>query len=588
MSLLRIITGFGSLFAFLVAFIFNTVQFGKNYTLGALIAGAVLLFTYIIFNIKLIFKFFTLKSTRYGVNIGFVTLIVLGIILILNVISMRHNKAFDTTKNKRYSLSPQTIKILKNLKKEVTILGSFIPDERDWQIRSEDLIDQYKRYSTKLKYVHIDAEKNPALVEQYNIPKPAISPLIYVSGNDRIEKSNGFKEQDITNAIISVTREKSNTVYFAAGDGEKNTDAMDQEGLTAAVEALKKERYTVEKINIIEWRYIPEDCSVLIILGPTKSLWNIELKAITDYIMKGGKVFFMLDPEQSSELVDYLSQFGIKVGNDMVIEPSLESTIFGGDYLMPFVSRYNEMNEITKGMNLRTIFPRVRSVSKTDKVPDGIEIQELITTSDQSWGETNLTLLKQRSLKLDKEDLKGPVSIASIATVEVDKFKPKPIEVEKNIQSLFTPQKKADESNKPADTITATADTQSTTTAESASKTGEKQPQDTDTKDNKKDDSGIEKLKPKYARIVVFGDSDFATNALFGSKTGNSDLFLNTINWLAEEEDLISIHPKDIEDTSLILTATQLRVLFVLSLFMIPLIVVIIGITVWIRRRRTA
>ena len=86
------------------------------------------------------------------------------------------------------------------------------------------------------------------------------------------------------------------------------------------------------------------------------------------------------------------------------------------------------------------------------------------------------------------------------------------------------------------------------------------------------------------ARLVVFGDSDFASNAYF-STSGNGDLFLNAVNWLAQEEDLISIRPRDTEDRRVTLTPRQSRMIFFISVILMPLAALIAGAAVWIRRR---
>jgi len=92
-----------------------------------------------------------------------------------------------------------------------------------------------------------------------------------------------------------------------------------------------------------------------------------------------------------------------------------------------------------------------------------------------------------------------------------------------------------------------------------------------------------EKIK-KEGRLAVFGDSDFATNRYFNF-SGNGNLFLNTVNWLTEEADLISIQPKTSSPRTIHMTATQGRMLFFVSLIILPLIVLVTGISVWMRRR---
>ena len=88
----------------------------------------------------------------------------------------------------------------------------------------------------------------------------------------------------------------------------------------------------------------------------------------------------------------------------------------------------------------------------------------------------------------------------------------------------------------------------------------------------------------KEARLVVIGDSDFASNSYF-KLLGNGDLFLNTINWLAQDEDLISIRPKSTTNRSVTMTASQQSTFFWLSVIFMPLAVIGSGAYVWFKRR---
>jgi ABC-type uncharacterized transport system involved in gliding motility auxiliary subunit len=89
--------------------------------------------------------------------------------------------------------------------------------------------------------------------------------------------------------------------------------------------------------------------------------------------------------------------------------------------------------------------------------------------------------------------------------------------------------------------------------------------------------------KPE-TRIVVFGDSDFASNGWLGIQ-GNRDLFMNAVNWLAQQENLISIRPRDPEDRRITLTADQQVRIFWLTVFIIPGLILLGGVHTWWRRR---
>jgi ABC-type uncharacterized transport system involved in gliding motility auxiliary subunit len=225
-----------------------------------------------------------------------------------------------------------------------------------------------------------------------------------------------------------------------------------------------------------------------------------------------------------------LQPYGLELADDLVIETNALGRLFGGDYHMPAVTAY-EPHTITKDfVGIMTIFPVVRSVTVSKKLPDGISAQPLVFTSPQSWAETDLkTLQEGRSTFDEGSDRKGPISIAAVATVPV---------------------------KKPAGGATATA-------------------------------SGDDKrpLASHAARLVVFGDSEFANNNFF-TLQGNGDLFLNTVSWLAEEEDLIAIRPREGGGSGpVVLTAAQQPVIFWLPVVGLPLAVFAAGAVVFTRRR---
>jgi ABC-type uncharacterized transport system involved in gliding motility auxiliary subunit len=85
--------------------------------------------------------------------------------------------------------------------------------------------------------------------------------------------------------------------------------------------------------------------------------------------------------------------------------------------------------------------------------------------------------------------------------------------------------------------------------------------------------------------VVVSGNARFATNGFF-NLSGNGDLLVASINWLAEDQDLIAIRPKEGPSSPLILTAGQERVVFWVPVLILPGVIAGYGFAVWRRRRR--
>jgi ABC-type uncharacterized transport system involved in gliding motility auxiliary subunit len=179
---------------------------------------------------------------------------------------------------------------------------------------------------------------------------------------------------------------------------------------------------------------------------------------------------------------------------------------------------------ITESFRVGTMFPLARSVTPVMPAPEGKTVQPFVQSAAQAWAETDIAGLQagksEPQVNTEQGDKTGPVSIAV---------------------AVSTPAPPAD----------ATADDVKT---------------------------------PPQTRVAIFGDSDFASDAIAGS-IGNVDLFLNTISWLTAQENLISIRPREPGDSRLAMTADAVRIVNWGALLIIPALVVVGGIVIWARRR---
>jgi len=374
-------------------------------------------------------QFLTTRSFKYSSNIAFMSIIVFGIVILINVILIKHNFHWDTTKGTLFSLSPQSKKIVRELKNEVQVKAFFRPSN---QQGIRDLLEEYVNQSNRFKFEFIDPDVNPGLVKQYNIENYG---MIVLEHKDKIEKIQESTEQEMTNALIKVTREEEKKIYFTTMHGEHDIDDINPEGLNEARKGIEAENYSIEKIFLAEKQHVPEDCSVLVIAGPKKDLLDTEYYAISEYLKKGGKLLVLLDPDQP-DLQNLLGQWGFEIGNNTIIDVSPVGQLFGAGYGSPLISDY-ESHEITEDFNLMTIFRLARSVIPVSEPDSGIVVKSLAQTTEfpGSWGETNLT---EEEIHYDEgEDLKGPVAIAAVAEKDVQS-KPDSTTEDESIQQLKT------------------------------------------------------------------------------------------------------------------------------------------------------
>ena len=491
----------------------------NQYAVYASWTGLALVLIYTLGQWREIVAYFGRRNTRYGAIALMSVLTVLGILVAVNYLSVRQNKRWDLTSNQQYSLSDQTIKLLRGLTSPV----KFLVFEKPENVGTfKPRLDEYQYQSKQVNVEYIDPDKKPIPAKEYEIQSYGTVVVEYMGRKERVTTSN---EQDLTGALVKVLNPKERRVYFLSGHGEKDPTDTERAGYSAIIDALRRDNYQWEKLILAQTNMIPDNATVIIVAGPRTDLFEGEVTLLREYLEKrAGKLLVMLDPPEPGKemplLTGLVREWGAEPGNNVVIDASGVGRLFGGDASVPVAASYPP-HPITTGFELLTAFPLARSMAPTEKPVQGRTSQTIIETSSRSWAETDLTPKGQVAMNPEKGDKQGPISIAvaTSAAAQGDAAAKKP-----------------DEGEKPE------------------------------------------------TRVVAIGDSDFATNAALGIQ-GNRDLFMNTVNWLAQQENLIAIRPKDAADRRLTITAEQMTILTWMSIVFIPAAVLGTGILAWWRRR---
>lgn len=471
------------------------------------------------------------RSTITGLNVALMTMLVLAIIGLVEVISAKHNTRFDLTAGKRYSLADQTRKVVRGLTADVQVTAFFRADQAERR-PAEDLLRQYADLSQRFHFEVVDPDRNPGRAKRYGITTYGTTIL---ETKDKEEKISEVDEAHLTNGLVKLLREGKRTIYFLKGHGENELEDGSRNGYRQAKEAIEKANYQVKELLLLREREIPRDTSMLVISGPKRDLAESELQAMQAFVERGGKLLIQLDPYTAPSLKTFVARYGIAVGDDVVVDQYART--MGGDYLMPVVSNYYP-HAITRNFTLASLFPFARSVDVAEKSPQGITAQRLGETGPGSWAESDKGELNRGQLSFEKgQDREGPVPVGAIATVQIK-------------------------------LSTAQGSEAGTAVTEPGAIEGQTHEQ------------------PGMARLVVYGNSAFASNN-FLNFSGNRDLFLNSISWLAEEEEMISIRPREAKNTPFILSATQGRLTFWLLIVVVPALFLVSGTSVVLGRRRS-
>ncbi|HKQ98490.1 MAG TPA: GldG family protein [Candidatus Polarisedimenticolia bacterium] len=518
-------TGLGALLTALGLILNTIVPERQNLTLTIAGFGAALLLSGIVLNWSAIVAAVRGRRLRAAsASVGY-TLTVLAVVVLVNFLSGRHHKRFDLTENQAFSLSEQTIKILEGLTRDVSIT-SFTRETDPGYQKQKDLLDEYSYRSRHLQVKFIDPDRNPGEVKRYNVTE--IGTVILESGKTETRTTTS-DEESLTNALIKVTSDRERVIYFVNGHGEHSVDDNGRDGLSLLKGVMEKQNYVVKPLVLAQG--VPADTSAVVIAGADKPYLESEVKMIGDYVAGGGRLLLLQDPGSDPGLGPLLAGFGAAVRHDVVIDKV--SQLFGGDARMPMVApdAYDTSSPITKTFAYQTVYPLASSIDVKEPAPDGVTAVKLAHTSPLSWGETSEQEVQSGSIQLDDGvDTRGPLTVAA-----------------------------AFERKAPA---SATPEPAPAANPESAPKP-----------------------EGRASRLVVFGDADFISNNYFNAG-GNGDLALNSIAWLVEQGELISIRPKASNPSLAVMSPGQ-KLYYLWSIVVVaPLGIAAAGVAIWWRRKR--
>src|ERR1700722_3511031 len=197
--------------------------------------------------------FLKARQTKYAAYAAMYIIVVFAIITVANVLANRYTKSYDATSNKRYSLSEQTAKIVKGLKQNATILYF---DQGTRFEHAKDLLGEYASLSPKVHVDYVDPDKKPQEAREAGIKNYGTA---IVQLGDKKEEAKSMTEEGITGALIRVLKNKTRTVCFAAGSGERRIDDSDRDGYSSFKELVGKDNYEAKSIDLLQKAEVASD-----------------------------------------------------------------------------------------------------------------------------------------------------------------------------------------------------------------------------------------------------------------------------------------------------------------------------------------
>lgn len=449
------------------------------------------------------------RQARYGSNAIVLSIAVVGALIVINFLVYNHSKQWDLTEDKKNTLAPESIETLRTLTEPVKAEAYYSPNFPIGTTR--DLLENYKRSSNgEFDYEVIDPVQNPVRANEAKVTRDG---TIVLRSGDRMEQVSYASEQEITAAIIRLVNPGQRTVYFLTGHDEHNIESLDQQSYSQVKSSLTAKNYTINTLNLLANPQIPEDALAVIIAGPKKPLSENEVSILDSYLNQGGSVVYLSDPrpttnfgDQPDPMANYLAQnWGVTLGEDIIIDLNNAQ-----QPLVAVGAQFGSHPITAKMVTSAVLLPIARSIQIANPLPQNINLTVLVSTTQNSWGETDYESINSQQVTPDQaNDLMGPLNLA-------------------------------------------VAGVNNTT----------------------------------QGRIVVIGDSDFAVDQNFVAY-GNGDFILNSIDWAAEQENLINLTPKQTTQRLLVVPERMTMGLILFgSIFLLPGVIILTGITVWIQRKR--
>jgi ABC-type uncharacterized transport system involved in gliding motility auxiliary subunit len=455
-------------------------------------------------------RFFSKRQTRYGSNSLILALAVIGILFVANMLVFQNPDAFgfpiDMTEGQTNTLAPETLQALETLPGKVTAIA-FFSGRMDSSAASELLMKYKVNSNGKFDYRFADPDQDPVAAREAGITGDG---KILLRLGDKQEIVSYADESEITGALIRLISPEARAVYFMTAHGEADITGAGDVSMSVAKGTLERKNYTVNSLNLLAEKKIPEDALAIVIPGPTEPLTAQEVELLKAYLDQGGGLIVMQDPsiltdigEAADPLAEYLSTaWGIELHDDLVVDLTNS-----GNEQYAISSILSSEHPITQSMTKAAIMPQARSIG-LGEAPENAQMTLLAQTTEQSWGETDFESIP--NIQYDEgSDVLGPLTLA----VAGENYE-----------------------------------------------TG--------------------------GRLVVFGDMPFASDEFF-DVLGNGDIFINAIDWAAEQENLIQITPRQAKERTFQPPSNiQWLMVFLGSICIIPGLVVAAGVYSWLSRRK--
>lgn len=455
-------------------------------------------------------------------------MVLFGIIL---AISNKHNHTYDATKNKRLSLSEQSLNLVRNLQKPVRA----VVFTNDFDIKSvEKVLEKYRVANPAMfSYSVLDSVRNPGKAKAYNIQYNGTGVLELVEPDQgdqpgkRQERLNDLEEQTITNALLKLSERSELKVGFLTGHGERSIEEKQPMGMLALKNALEPEAFKSEEFSLAKNPNVPADYAAVVIASPQSALLETEAEGLKRYLDGGGRLLFEYDVKTDPSYAKLLAGYGLDVPSELVLCPDKYGRFTQDAVIVPGLPLKDSQQPVAKEQKDQVVMALAHPVKTADPAQsNGYASETLIFSVDGCLGVPAEAVLGKSNLKLDTSKT-ASFPLASVSS--------------KKMTAPTAPVASPSASPSPA------PDAQ------------------------------------RESRVAVVGGEMLSNQIL--PVAGNRDFTVNLLSWLVQAESRITIRPSEETSKPLILGPDVLNRIVLVQLLLMPAIFLLIGVLSAVRRR---
>lgn len=327
----------------------------------------------------------------------------LSLIGLVGYITQEFHVSRDITQSTRNTLTEGSRNVLKQMQGPVNVTVYASADD-SYRKTIVDFVSRYQRSKKDITFKFVNPAENPKQAQEAGVRAEGEFIVEYKSKTEHLMPP--IIEQDMTNAMVRLSRSSARNVMFLDGHGERSLIGLKNHDLGEFGKQLEKKGFKLSNPDLTQTIDVPANGAMLVIASPQMDISELEVKKIRKYVAEGGNLFLLLDQESLHGLAPVTELLGLQLTPGTVVDPAAAQ--YGGDYKMAFAVQYGE-HAITQSFSLRTLFPLARQIDANGQ-DMGWKISRLVDVAATGWLETGKL---DQNPKFDaKTDIGGPINIA--------------------------------------------------------------------------------------------------------------------------------------------------------------------------------